>query len=95
MRRFALAALIVMSSSTLVHAQAYERPKHTVGDTWSYTHGLVTTVVKVSEDGEVQVRSIPCPTCQWVLDKDGTLLQVLTEDGKLWLPRRGSVAAAH
>jgi len=82
MRRFALAALIVMASSTLVHAQVYERSKHTVGDMWSYTNGLVTKVVKVSEDGEVQIRSRPCPTCQWVLDKDGTLLQVLTEDGK-------------
>ena len=66
MRRFALAALIVMASSTLVHAQAYDRPKRTVGDTWSYTNGQVVKVVKVSEDGEVQVRSRPCATCQWV-----------------------------
>ena len=36
-----------------------------------------------TERGEVQVRSspqIPCLTCQYVLDKEGTLLQVLTED---------------
>jgi len=82
MHRFALAALIVMASSTLVHAQAYDRPKRTVGDTWSYTNGLVTKVVKVSEDGEVWARSTPCPTCQYVANKEGTLLQVLTEDGK-------------
>lgn len=82
MRFLGLVASLILASSTLVHAQAYDRPKHAVGDTWSYTHGLVTKVVKVSDDGEVQVRSTPCPTCQWVLDKDGTLLQVLTEDGK-------------
>jgi hypothetical protein len=29
MRRFALAALIMMASSTSVHAQFYERPKYT------------------------------------------------------------------
>jgi len=83
MRRFALAALIMMASATSVHAQVYERPKYTVGDTWRYTNGDVRTIIKVSEEGIVQTRSSsPCPTCQWVIDKDGTLLQVLTADGK-------------
>jgi hypothetical protein len=83
MRRFALAALIMMASSTSVHAQFYERPKYTVGDTWHYTGGGVSTIIKVSEEGIVVTRSASrCPTCQWVFDKDGTLLRVLTEDGK-------------
>ena len=82
MRRFALAVLIVMASSTLVQAQVYERPTRTVGDTWSYTNGNVITIVKMSAEGEVQTRSSQCPTCQWLVDKDGTLTQVLTADGK-------------
>ena len=67
MRRFALAALIMMASSTSVHAQVYERPKYTVGDTWRYTHGGVSTIIKVSEEGTVETWSWPasrCPTCQ-------------------------------
>ena len=85
MRSFGLVVSLILASATLACAQAYERPKHSVGDTWTFTHGLVTTVVKVSEDGEVQARSssqLPCQTCQWVIDKDGNLQQVLSGDGK-------------
>jgi len=83
MRSLGLVASLILASATLAHDQAYDRPKHAVGDTWTYTNGQVTKVVKVTEDGgEVQSRSLQCPTCQYVLDKDGNLVQVLTEDGK-------------
>ena len=85
MRFLGLVASFMLAFAALAHAQAYDRPTHSVGDTWTYTNGLVTKVVKVSEDGEVQVRSspqIPCPTCQWVIDKEGNLVSILTEDGK-------------
>jgi hypothetical protein len=85
MRVLGLIASLILASATLVHAQAYDRQKRTVGDTWSYTSGLVITVVKVSDDTEVHTRSspqLPCPTCLYVLDKDGNLLEVQTADGK-------------
>jgi len=76
MRVLGIVASLILASSTLVQADVYERPKYSVGDTWSYTHGVVTTIVKVSEESLVQTRASPCPTCQWVVDKDGTLTQV-------------------
>jgi hypothetical protein len=85
MRSAALVATLILTSATLAHAQAYDRPKHTVGDTWTYTNGLVITVVQVTDDTEVQTRSspqLPCPTCQYVIDKEGNLISVLTADGK-------------
>jgi len=85
MRSLGLVASLILASATLAYAQAYDRPTHSVGDTWTYTNGLVAKVVKVTDGGEVQARTspqIPCSTCQFVLDKEGTLLQVLTEDGK-------------
>jgi hypothetical protein len=85
MRLPGLIAAFILGSVTVAHAQAYDRPTRAAGDTWTYTNGLVITVVQVTENGEVQSRTssqIPCATCQWVVDKDGNLAQVLTEDGK-------------
>jgi hypothetical protein len=83
MRLASCVACLVLVTATLAYAQAGARPTRSVGDTWTFTNDQVVRIVKVDENGEVQVRpKSPCPTCSWVTDKDFTLLQVLGEDGK-------------
>ena len=78
MRRFLLAALLVLFSSTLAQAQVANRPTFSVGDTWTFTKrlpwmGEEARLAKVEESSGAYVVVRPnssCPSCNWLYDKD-------------------------
>ena len=79
---------VLLLTLTTAHAQSYGPPTYSVGDTWTFSNGREVKIVNVDENGSEVVGAGACWTCWYRLDRNLTVLEVLTADGKPFDPNQ-------